>query len=70
MIWSLSQSTGLSIDDILYKWSFENILLFSRATPSYESETEEERKERERQEQFDKYDACVAGRFDYDYEEE
>lgn len=69
MIWSLSQSIGIPIEDILYKWSFENILLFSRATPSYESETKEEREERERQEQFDKYDACVPGKFDYDYEE-
>lgn len=69
MIWGLAQSTGLSIEEILYKWSFENVLLFSRATPSYESETEKERKERERQEQFDKYDACVAGRFTADIEE-
>lgn len=42
MIWSLSQSTGLSIEDILYKWSFENVLLFSRATPSYDTEYKEE----------------------------
>lgn len=37
MIWSLAQSTGLSIEDILYKWSFENVLLLSRATPSYDT---------------------------------
>lgn len=42
MIWSLSQSTGLSIEDILYKWSFENVLLFSRATPSYDTDDNEE----------------------------
>lgn len=45
MIWSLSQSTGLSIDDILYKWSFENVLLFSRATPSYDTDEKEEKQE-------------------------
>ncbi|MCI7356920.1 MAG: hypothetical protein MSK40_04315 [Parabacteroides sp.] len=42
MIWSLAQSTGLSIEDILYKWSFENVLLFSRATPSYDTGEKEE----------------------------
>lgn len=42
MIWSLSQSTGLSIEDILYKWSFENVLLFSRSTPSYDTDDKEE----------------------------
>ena len=42
MIWSLSQSTGFSIEDILYKWSFESVLLFSRATPSYDTEYKEE----------------------------
>lgn len=47
MIWSLSQSTGLSIDDILYKWSFENVLLFSRATPSYDTDEKEEKNEEE-----------------------
>lgn len=46
MIWNLSQITGISIEDILYKWSYENVLLFSRATPSFdkdEPETEPER---------------------------
>lgn len=43
MIYNLSQNTGLSIDDILYKWSFENVLLFSRATPSYDTDSKEEK---------------------------
>lgn len=42
MIWSLAQSTGLRIEDILYKWSFENVLLFSRATPRYDTDDKEE----------------------------
>lgn len=70
MIWNLSQSTGLSIEDILYKWSFENVLLFSRATPSYDIETEEEKAKRKRDEEFDRYDANVVGNFDADIEEE
>lgn len=40
MIWNLTQVTGLSIEDILYKWSFENVLLFSRSTPSYDLDKE------------------------------
>lgn len=45
MIYNLSRITGLSIYDVLYTWSFENLLLFSRATPSYETDSEEEKEE-------------------------
>ena len=38
MIWNLSQSTGLSIEDVLYNWSYENVLLFSMSTPSYDTD--------------------------------
>ena len=41
MIYALSQSTGISAYDILYKWSFENVLLISKAVPSYSIEDEE-----------------------------
>lgn len=41
MIWSLSQSTGLSIDDVLYNWSYENVLLFSMSTPSYDTDKDD-----------------------------
>lgn len=44
MIWNLSQSTGLSIEDVLYNWSYENVLLFSMSTPSYDVEDKEEPK--------------------------
>lgn len=44
MIYNLSQITGISIHDVLYTWSFENLLLFSRATPSYETNNEEKEK--------------------------
>ena len=43
MIWNLAQITGLSIEDVLYKWSYENVLLFSRATPSYDTEDDNEK---------------------------
>ena len=45
LVYNLSQSTGIPVYDVLYKWSFENILLFSRATPSYDVEEEKEEKE-------------------------
>lgn len=45
MIWNLSQTTGLSIDDILYRWSFENVLLFNRATPSYDTDNKDDKEE-------------------------
>lgn len=45
MIYNLSQITGISIHDVLYTWSFENLLLFSRATPSYDTDSEEEKEE-------------------------
>lgn len=47
MIYNLSQITGIPIHDVLYTWSFENLLLFSRATPSYDTDSEEEEKEEE-----------------------
>lgn len=46
MIWNLSQSTGLSIEDVLYKWSYENLLLFRSATPSYDTKEQEDEKEK------------------------
>ena len=42
MIYNLSQGLGIPIDDVLHKWSYENLLLFSRATPSYGSDKNEE----------------------------
>lgn len=42
MIYALSQSTGIPAYDILYKWSFENVLLISRAAPSYSTDEEEQ----------------------------
>ena len=42
MIYALSQSTGIPAYDILYKWSFENVLLLSRAVPSYSTDEEEQ----------------------------
>lgn len=45
MIYNLSQITGIPIHDVLYTWSFENLLLFSRATPSYDTDSEEEKEE-------------------------
>lgn len=51
LVYNLSQVTGIPVYDVLYKWSFENILLFSRATPSYD--VEEEKKEKEWDERLD-----------------
>ena len=42
MIYALSQSTGIPAYDILYKWSFENVLLLSRAVPSYSVDEEQD----------------------------
>lgn len=42
MIYALSQSTGIPAYDILYKWSFENVLLISRAAPSYSTDEEQD----------------------------
>lgn len=46
MIWNLSQATGLTIEDILYKWSYENVLLLSRATPSYDTKKDKDDEEK------------------------
>lgn len=55
-MWNLSQATGLSIEDILYKWSYENVLLFSRATPSYDTADKKEEKDEKWNPKFDAND--------------
>lgn len=35
MIYNLSQGLGIPPRELLYEWSYENLLLMSRATPSY-----------------------------------
>lgn len=37
MIYNLSQGLGIPIGEALYEWSYENLLLFGRSTPSYSS---------------------------------
>lgn len=45
MIWNISQKTGLSIEDVLYNWSYENVLLFSSSTPNYDTDEKEDTNE-------------------------
>ena len=45
MIYNVSQGLGITVEDVLYKWSYENLLLMSRATPSYDVKKKDDKPE-------------------------
>jgi hypothetical protein len=56
----MSKGLGLSIEDVLYKYSYASLLLLSSTLPSYEPKTEEQKKE---EEWDDSLDANIPGNF-------
>ena len=42
LIYNLSQGLGIPPRELLYEWSYENLLLMSRATPDYRSQRKED----------------------------
>lgn len=56
----MSKGLGLTIDEVLYEYSYAQLSLLSATLPSYEPMTEEERKEAEWD---DRLDANIPGNF-------